>query len=44
MENKVEPAQGKLGVLVVGLGAVATTFIAGTLAVRKGMAKPIGSI
>jgi myo-inositol-1-phosphate synthase len=44
MENKVEPAQGRLGVLVVGLGAVATTFIAGTLAIRKGMAKPIGSI
>lgn len=44
MENKVEPAQGRLGVLVVGLGAVSTTFIAGTLAVRKGLAKPIGSI
>lgn len=44
MENKVEPAQGRLGVLVVGLGAVSTTFIAGTLAVRKGLAKPVGSI
>jgi Myo-inositol-1-phosphate synthase len=44
MENKVEPAQGRLGVLVVGLGAVSTTFIAGTLAVRKGLSKPIGSI
>ncbi len=44
MENKVEPTQGRLGVLVVGLGAVSTTFIAGTLAVRKGLSKPIGSI
>ncbi len=36
---------GKLGVLVVGLGgAVATTFICGTLSVRKGLAQPIGSI
>lgn len=44
MKNKVKPAQGRLGVLVVGLGAVSTTFIAGTLAVRKGLAKPVGSI
>src|SRR5574344_905267 len=44
MENKVKPVQGRLGVLVVGLGAVSTTFIAGTLAVRKGLAKPVGSI
>ena len=41
----VKPAQGKLGVLVVGLsGAVSTTFIIGTLAARKGLAKPIGSL
>jgi myo-inositol-1-phosphate synthase len=33
-----------LGVLLVGLGAVSTTFIAGVIAVRKGMAKPIGSL
>ena len=38
------PATGKLGVLCVGLGAVATTFIAGVLAVRKGLASPIGSV
>lgn len=44
MENKIKPATGRLGVLVVGMGAVATTFIAGTLSVRKGLAKPIGSI
>lgn len=41
----VEKAEGKLGILVVGLsGAVSTTFIVGTLATRKGMAKPIGSL
>jgi myo-inositol-1-phosphate synthase len=35
---------GKLGVLLVGLGAVSTTFIAGVLAIRKNLAKPIGSL
>ena len=46
MKNiSVQPADGRLGVLVVGLsGAVSTTFIIGTLAARKGLAKPIGSI
>src|SRR5688500_19366989 len=39
----VEPATGKLGILLPGMGAVATTFIAGVLAVRRGLAKPIGS-
>src|SRR2546427_5735306 len=38
------PARGKLGVLLVGLGAVSTTTIAGVLAIRKGIAKPIGSL
>ena len=38
------PAQGKLGILLVGLGAVSTTTIAGVLAIRKGLAKPIGSL
>src|ERR1700758_2421365 len=42
--EKVAPAKGKLGVMVVGLGAVATTFIAGVEAVRRGLAKPIGSL
>jgi myo-inositol-1-phosphate synthase len=42
--GKVEPAKGKLGVMVVGLGAVATTMIAGVEAVRQGLAKPIGSL
>jgi myo-inositol-1-phosphate synthase len=41
---QVEPAKGKLGVMVVGLGAVATTMIAGVEAVRRGLAKPIGSL
>jgi myo-inositol-1-phosphate synthase len=41
---KVAPAKGKLGVMVVGLGAVATTMIAGVEAVRRGLAKPIGSL
>ena len=41
----VKSAEGKLGVLVVGIGgAVSSTFIVGTLAVRKGLAQPIGSI
>ena len=42
--SKIAPATGKLGVMVVGLGAVATTMIAGVEAVRKGLAKPIGSL
>jgi myo-inositol-1-phosphate synthase len=40
----IEKPEGKLGVLLPGLGAVATTFIAGVTAVRKGIAKPIGSL
>ena len=41
---QIAPAKGKLGVLLVGLGAVATTTIAGVLAIRKGLAQPIGSL
>ena len=41
---KIRKPKGKLGVLLPGLGAVTTTFIAGILAVRKGLGKPIGSI
>ena len=46
MKHPVEiaPAQGTLGVLLVGLGAVSTTFIAGTLLIRKGLASPTGSL
>lgn len=40
----VEPAEGKLGVLLVGLGAVATTYIAGVENVRRGLATPVGSL
>jgi myo-inositol-1-phosphate synthase len=40
----IAPAEGKLGVLLVGLGAVSTTTIAGVFAIRKGLAKPIGSL
>jgi myo-inositol-1-phosphate synthase len=44
MEQKVKPANGKLGILIPGMGAVATTFIAGVEAVKKGLAQPIGSL
>src|SRR3984893_11520081 len=40
----IAPTRGKLGVLLVGLGAVSTTTIAGVLSIRKGIAKPIGSL
>src|ERR1700761_2183331 len=40
----IKPATGKLGIMIPGMGAVATTLIAGVEAVRRGMAKPIGSI
>ncbi|MDH3216995.1 MAG: inositol-3-phosphate synthase [Candidatus Krumholzibacteria bacterium] len=40
----IKPAAGKLGVLIPGLGAVATTFIAGVEAVRRNVARPIGSL
>ena len=40
----VKPTQGKLGVMVVGLGAVSTTFMTGVLMTRKGLAKPVGSM
>jgi myo-inositol-1-phosphate synthase len=42
--TEIRPPRGKLGVLLPGLGAVATTFIAGVEAVRRGYAKPIGSL
>ncbi len=41
---QVAPAEGKLGILMPGMGAVSTTFIAGVLAARKGYATPIGSL
>ncbi len=42
--SKVKPADGKLGIMVVGCGAVATTFMTGVLMARKGLAKPVGSM
>ena len=45
MENTISKPEGKLGILLVGMsGAVSTTFLAGTMAVRTGKAKPIGSL
>lgn len=44
MEYKVKPAEGKLAILVPGMGAVATTFIAGVEAVKKKLALPVGSL
>jgi len=45
MENvNVKPATGKLGVLCVGLGAVTSTFMVGTLMARKGLSQPVGSL
>jgi myo-inositol-1-phosphate synthase len=41
---EVKPAKGKLGILMPGMGAVATTFIAGVMSIRKGLGKPIGSL
>jgi myo-inositol-1-phosphate synthase len=42
--SKIDAPKGKLGVMIPGMGAVATTFVAGVEAVRKGIAKPIGSL
>jgi myo-inositol-1-phosphate synthase len=42
--NTIRPATGKLGILTPGLGAVATTFMAGVESIRRGLSKPIGSL
>ena len=42
--SEIAPAKGKLGVLLVGLGAVSTTFIAGVEAIKQGIAEPVGSL
>ncbi|HYN14334.1 MAG TPA: inositol-3-phosphate synthase [Terriglobales bacterium] len=42
--DQIQPAKGKLGVMIPGMGAVATTFVAGVEAIRHGLAKPIGSL
>ena len=41
---RIEPAEGKLGVLIPGMGAVTTTFIAGLEAIKRGQGRPIGSL
>ena len=43
-KHHIEPAAGRLGVLIVGLGAVASTAIAGVELIRQGLAEPIGSL
>ncbi len=42
--TRIKPAEGKLGILLPGMGAVATTAIAGVLLARRGLAEPIGSL
>lgn len=44
IQSSVKPAEGKLGIMIVGCGAVSTTFMTGVLMTRKGLAKPIGSM
>ena len=43
-KSEIAPAAGKLGVMIPGMGAVATTFVAGVEAIRKGISHPIGSL
>jgi len=43
-KHRIEPAAGRLGVLTVGLGAVASSFVAGVELIRRGLAEPIGSL
>jgi len=42
--SDIQPAKGKLGIMIPGMGAVATTFVAGVEAVRRGLSAPIGSL
>src|ERR687895_2120184 len=42
--REILPSRGRLGVLVPGMGAVATTFVAGVELVKKGLAEPVGSL
>jgi myo-inositol-1-phosphate synthase len=43
-QNSIKAPDGKLGVLIPGIGAVSTTFMAGVFATKKGIGKPVGSI
>src|SRR5262245_27664808 len=42
--NQIDTPKGKLGVLLPGMGAVASTFLAGCFLARKGLAEPVGSL
>jgi len=42
--TKIAPAEGKLGILIPGMGAVTTTVIAGVEAIKRGLSAPIGSV
>ncbi len=44
IKNKPEKPKGKLGILTPGMGAVSTTFIAGVESIRRGLARPVGSL
>ena len=44
VRSEIKPAAGRLGILLPGMGAVATTFVAGVEAVRRSRALPIGSL
>jgi myo-inositol-1-phosphate synthase len=44
MKEQIQKPDGKLGILIPGLGAVATTLIAGVEAIKKGLSQPIGSL
>jgi myo-inositol-1-phosphate synthase len=44
MTREIAPAKGKLGILLPGLGAVSTTFIAGVLRIRRGLSPAVGSL
>ncbi len=44
MKEQIQEAEGKLGILIPGLGAVGTTMIAGVIASNKGLARPVGAL
>src|SRR6185295_16317456 len=43
-ETQIAPAEGKLGILIPGMGAVATTFVAGVELIKRGLGEPVGSL
>ena len=44
LDSRIRPAKGKLGILLPGMGAVTSTFIAGVELVKKGLGTPVGSV